>query len=108
MAVDVYVFHVDRRRERFEGVVVKTMQGGHQAQILRDTLCDGLCQRMILDSKRNIAAKQFEGIKLAVFVERVTRATAESDHTSQTASSFQGCEALEQLRSDVTVGTEED
>src|SRR5215471_10521919 len=107
MTVNVDVLDVDRGSEGLEGIVVETMQRSHQAQVLRDALGDGLRQDVILHGESDVTAKEVEGIEFAVFVVSIARSAAQRNDSSKTASSFQGRKALEQFRSDIAIGAEE-
>ena len=106
--VNVDVLYVDGGGKGFERVVVETVQRRHEPQIFRNTLRDGLRERVILNRQRDVAAEQFERIEFAVFVERIAGSAAESDDSGKASSGFQGREALEQFRRDVAIRTQED
>ncbi len=89
VAVNVDVLYVDGGGEGFEGVVVETVQRGHEPQIFGNALRDGLGQRVILHGQRDVAAQQFECVEFAVFIERIAGTAAESDDSGQASSGFQ-------------------
>src|SRR5215468_7483165 len=63
---------------------------------------------MILHCKSHVTAKQVEGVEFAVFVVSVAGSPAEADDSREAAPSFKRGKALEQFRSNIPVGTEED
>ncbi len=83
--MNVHIFHVDGSCKRFQRSVIKSVQGGHQAQIFCDALRQGLGERMILHRQRNVVAKQAHGAELRGFVRRIARAATESDNACQFA-----------------------
>ncbi len=95
MSVNCDVLYIDRGGEGFESVVVEAVQRGHEAQIFRDTLRDGLRESMILNRESHVAAEQVEGVEFAVFIECVSGTASEGDNSSEAASGFERRETLE-------------
>jgi hypothetical protein len=55
--VNVDVFDVDGRGERFERVVIEPVQRGQQAQIFGNPLGQRLAERVILNRQRHVVAE---------------------------------------------------
>jgi hypothetical protein len=67
--VNIHVFHIDGSGERFQRVIVKSVQRSHELQVLGHALRDGLRQCMVLDSQRNVRAQHLKRIEFAIFIQ---------------------------------------
>src|SRR5438128_11573639 len=106
MAMDVYMFDVYGSSKRFQGVVIKTVQRSHQPQVLGNSLCQGLGQSVVLDGQVYITTEQTQGLELVIVIESIAFAAAQNHQADEFSADLQRCDALEQLRRDVAIGTQ--
>src|SRR6185369_8459970 len=100
---DVHMLHIDRSGKSFQRIVVETVKGSHQPQVLRHTLCQCLRQRVILDRERHIVAQQLDGIKIFGRVSRIALSSSKSNYSDELAPHFQWAQASEQFRRYIAV-----
>ena len=104
--MNVYVFDVDGGGKSLERVVVKTVERGHEAQIFRDALREGLAESVVLNGQRNIVAQHFERIERIFFVESVAGAAAQGNRAGEFAADFERAEAFEEFGCHVSIRTQ--
>src|SRR5215469_3786638 len=106
MPMDIDVLHVDSGGEGLERVVIETMQRSHQAQILGDTLGQGLRERVVLNREPDIVAQQIEGLQALFVIQRLAFSPAERNRTYEPPADAQGSQTLKQLRRDISIRAE--
>src|SRR6266550_7610940 len=108
MTVNVNVFDVDGSGEGFQCGVIETMERAEQPKILRNPLSQSLGECIIVNCQRYVVTQQIESLKLVDVVNSIAIAMAQCDHPNKFARDFKWTNALEELRSDIAIGTKID